>query len=106
MAKTRKSAGQAKASRVLKKKTPLLDRIQPDEASVVLRRLLACHPEFLLEAEEISRSTLSETSFDSIASNVEDSIRQLGLDDLNSSAGSGRRPIRGRHETPFGPRTG
>lgn len=52
-----------------------------------MRRLLAGHPELLSEAEEISRSTLGDVSFESIASEVEDSIRQLSLDDLNGRAG-------------------
>jgi hypothetical protein len=87
MAKTKNSSGGAKAARELKKKTPLLDQLQPGEAALVLRRLLAGHPELLSEAEEISRSTLGGVSFESIASEVEDSIRQLDLDDLNGRAG-------------------
>lgn len=87
MAKTKNSPGKANASRVLKKKTALLDKLQPGEAALVLRRLLAGHPELLPEAEEISRSTLGDVSFESIASEVEDSIRQLDLDDLNGRAG-------------------
>src|SRR5712692_9040854 len=87
MAKTKNSSGKAKASRALKKKTALLDELQPGEAALVLRRLLASHPELLSEAEAISRSTLGDVSFESIASEVEDSIRQLDLDDLNGRAG-------------------
>lgn len=87
MAKTKNSSGKAKASRELKKKTALLDGLQPGEAALVLRRLLAGHPELLPEAEEISRSTLGDVSFESIASEVEDSIRQLNLDDLDGRAG-------------------
>src|ERR1700674_3321219 len=86
MAKTKNSSGKAKAARELKKKTALLDELQPGEAALVLRRLLAGHPELLSEAEEISRSTLGDLSFESIASEVEDSIRQLDLDDLNGRA--------------------
>ena len=79
MAKTKSSSG--------KKKTSLVDELKPDEAALVLRRLLADHPELLSEAQKISRSTLSDVSFESIASEVEDSIRQLSLDDLNGRAG-------------------
>lgn len=86
MAKTRTSSGKAKASREVKRPT-LLDKLQPGEAALVLRRLLAGHPELLPEAEEISRSTLGDVSFESIASEVEDSIRQFDLDDLNGRAG-------------------
>jgi hypothetical protein len=69
------------------KKTGLLDQIQPGEAAIVLRRLLAVHPELLAEAEEMSRITLGGPSFESIAGDVKDSIRQLDLDDLNGRAG-------------------
>jgi antitoxin (DNA-binding transcriptional repressor) of toxin-antitoxin stability system len=86
MAKTRTSSGKAKASREVKRPT-LLNKLQPGEAALVLPRLLAGHPELLPEAEEISRSTLGDVSFESIASEVEDSIRQFDLDDLNGRAG-------------------
>jgi hypothetical protein len=85
MAKAKDSTGKSKASR--EPKTPLLDRLQPGEAAAVLRRLLAVHPELLTETEQISRSTLGEVSFESIAAEVEDAIRQLSLDDLNGRAG-------------------
>src|SRR5271157_4905766 len=88
MAKTKNSSGKAKAGREVKKKTPLLDEIQPGEAALVLRRLLAVHPELVSEAEEISRSTLGGVSFESVAGEVEDAIRQFDIDDLNGRAGS------------------
>jgi hypothetical protein len=87
MAKIKNSSGKAKTAREFKKKTASLDELQPGEAALVLRRLLAGHPELLSEAEEISRSMLGDVSFESIASEVEDSIRQLDLDDLNGRAG-------------------
>jgi len=87
MAKSKNTTGKPKAVRELKKKTSLLDQLQPGEAALVLRRLLAGHPELLPEAEEIARSTLGDTSFESIASEVEDSIQQLSLDDLDGRAG-------------------
>jgi len=77
----------SKAARDMKKRTVLLDHIQPNEAAIVLQRLLAVHPELLAEAEEISRMVLGDVSFESIAGDVEDSIRQLDLDDLNGRAG-------------------
>jgi len=85
MAKTKDR--QARAARKSNKETALLDELQPAEAALVLRQLLAGHPKLLSEAEEISRSTLGEVSFESIASEVEDSIRQLNLDGLNGRAG-------------------
>lgn len=87
MAKTKNSSDKAKADRQPKKKTALLDELQPAEAALVLRRLLAGHPELVSEAEEISRSTLGNVSFESIASEVEDAIRQFDIDDLNGCAG-------------------
>ena len=38
MAKTKNSSGKAKASPEFKKKTALLDELQPGEAALVLRR--------------------------------------------------------------------
>jgi hypothetical protein len=87
MAKIQNSTSKAKAAREFKKKTALLDQLQPGEAAVVLRRLLADHTELLSEAEGIARSTLGEVSFESIACEVEDSIRRMDLDDLNGRAG-------------------
>ena len=87
MAKLKKSSVSPKASRKFEKRTALLDELQPSEAAFVLRRLLAGHPELLSEVEEISRSTLTDVSFESIASEVEDSIREVDLDDLNGRAG-------------------
>lgn len=87
MAKTGNPRASAKVARSLKKSTQLLEELQPDEAALVLRRLLASHPELLPEAEKIAHSTFGDISFESIASEVEDSIRQLSLDDLNARAG-------------------
>jgi hypothetical protein len=87
VAKTKNSSGKAKASPTSKQKTALLDELQPCEAALVLQRLLASHPELLSEAEGILRSMLRGASFESIASEVENSIRQLDLDDLNGRAG-------------------
>jgi len=87
MAKTKNLSSTAKARPEFKKKTALVDELQPGEAALVLRRLLAGHPELVAEAEEISRSTLGDVSFESIASEVEDAIRQFDLDDLDGRAG-------------------
>ena len=87
MAKTKSSSDKAKADSEFKKKTALLDELQPGEAALVLRRLLAGHPELVGEAEEISRSTLGGVSFESIAGEVEDAVRQFDLDDLDGRAG-------------------
>ena len=88
MAMRKTSSGRARSPQNPKKKTSLLDGLEPGEAAHVLKRLLAIHPELVAEAEEISRSTLGGVSFESIADAVEDSIRQLDIDDLNGRAGS------------------
>jgi len=79
MTKTKNSTG--------KKKAALLYEIQPDEAVLVLRQLLTGHPDLVSEAEEILRSLLRGASCESIASEVENAIRQLDFDDLNGRAG-------------------
>lgn len=70
------------------KRVSVLDRLTPGEAAIVLRRLLAAHPDFVDEAEQIARSLLGEVSFESVADEVEHAVRSLDLDDLNSRAGS------------------
>lgn len=75
---------------VSKKKALILDHLAPGESAAVLRRLLTAHPELAAEAEQIARSVLSEVSFESVADDVEDALRSLNLDDLNSRAGRHR----------------
>jgi DNA-binding transcriptional regulator YdaS (Cro superfamily) len=77
MAKNKNPSDKAKAARESTKKTTLLDELQPGEAALVLRRLLAGHPELVPEAEAISRSTLGGVSLESVASEVEDAVRQF-----------------------------
>jgi hypothetical protein len=69
------------------RKTAVLDKLQPSEAAAVLARLLAAHPEFRAEAEQMARSFLNEVSFESVADEVEGVLRQFDLDDLNGRAG-------------------
>ncbi len=82
-----KAPGKAKAGGK-KVKTALLDGLEPAEAAQVLRALLARHPELFSEAEEISRSTLGDVPFESIAAQVADSVGQVDPDDFESRAGS------------------
>ena len=70
-----------------KNKKVTLATLEPSEAARVLERLIAAHPEFRGEAEEIARSVLGTVSFDSIADEVEDALRGFDLDDLNQRAG-------------------
>ena len=85
MARAKNPHGDAKRPR---KKISVLDRLKPGEAETVLRRLLAAHPDLGAEAERIARLVLGEVSFESVASEVEDAVRALDLDDLDSRAGS------------------
>lgn len=64
----------------------VFDKLQPVEAALVLQRLITAHPELRLEAERLARSVLGAVSFESVADEVEDAVRQLSLDDLNSRA--------------------
>ncbi len=68
-------------------KTAVLDALQPQEALLTVRRLVSAHPELLAEVEAIARSVLGDVSFESIADDVEDAVRQLTLDDLNGREG-------------------
>ena len=61
--------------------------LKPAEAQSVLHRLLAARPDLAAEAEQIARSLLRETSFESIAGEVENAVRALDMDDLHGGAG-------------------
>jgi len=67
---------------------PLLDRLKPGEAAIVLRRLLKAHPDLSSEAVEIARSLLKQLEYEEVAAGIEDEIRALDYDDLNARAGS------------------
>ena len=82
MQKKRRGAG--KRSR---KKASVLDRLRPEEAQTVLWRLLAAHRELRAEAQQIAKSLLSEVEFEWVADEVEEAVRDLGLDELGSRAG-------------------
>lgn len=64
-----------------------LERLKPDEAAAVLRRLLEAHPNLLTEAEEMARSLLHQADSEEIAAEIEDEIRALDYEALNSRAG-------------------
>ncbi len=84
MAKHEKHRGTGKRSR---KKVSVLDRLKPEEARDVLQRLLDVHRELRAEAQQIAKSLLGEVSFEWVADEVEQAVRDLGLDDLGSRAG-------------------
>lgn len=79
--------GRAKRSKGNARKGSVLDRLKPEEAATVLRRLLAAHPDLSREAERISRSLLHEVTFEAVADEVEDAVRALDLEDLHGRAG-------------------
>jgi len=79
-----------KSSRVtkgLRKGASVLNSLRPEEAQAVLHRLLAAHPALGAEAEQIAKSLLGEVSFESVADQVEQTVRALSLHDLNRRAG-------------------
>jgi hypothetical protein len=69
------------------RKGPILDRLKPEEAQDVLRRILATLPDIRAEVEKIARSLLGEVSFETIADEVEDAVSAFDLDDLHGRAG-------------------
>ncbi len=68
-------------------KKSLLESLNPDEAAIVLRRLVAAHPELETEGEAMTKTLLREDSFEQIAEDVYDSVQVLGHDQLNGRAG-------------------
>ncbi len=84
MVMQKKQRGTGKRSR---KKASVLDRLRPEEAQAVLRRLLAAHRELRSEAQQIAKSLLSEVEFEWVADEVEDALRDVGLDELGNRAG-------------------
>ncbi len=70
------------------RKTDSLDRLKEGEAATVLRLLLKGRPELAKEVEALAKSVIGEVTIDEIANAVNDEIRALSLDDLNSRAGS------------------
>ncbi len=68
-------------------KTSVLDELRPEEAQSVLQLLLAAHRELRPEARQIAKSLLSEVEFEWVADDVEETVRDVGLDELGSRAG-------------------
>lgn len=69
------------------RKAALLDTLNADEAATVLRRLLDAHPELRKEAEEISRSLVSEISFQGRAEDVGFAIGALSTEEHYGRSG-------------------
>ena len=70
-----------------RKKASVLDRLRPEEAQTVLWRLLSAHRDLQSEAQQIAKSLLSEVEFEWVADEVEEAVRDLGLDELGSRPG-------------------
>lgn len=65
----------------------LLDRLNAEEAMVVLRQLLETHPELRPEAEQLATQYVSSDSIEDTAHDVYDRITGVDLEDLNGRAG-------------------
>ena len=88
-------APQARPSRDNRKRTApapevsaALARLKGEEAAALLRTLLKKHPELAGEVEALAGSVIGDVSTEDIAQDVEDAVRWLDLEDLNSRAGS------------------
>ncbi len=69
------------------KRKGTLDQVTADEAATVLRVLLKKHPDLTKEVEALAKSVIGDVSIEGVADEVEDAVRALDLDDLNSRAG-------------------
>jgi hypothetical protein len=85
----RRAARATKPGRTAKRRSAL-ERLEPREAHTILQRLLAAHPELRPEAEQMARALLAQIDFESVAAEVERSLRCLSLDDLGERAGRHR----------------
>lgn len=70
------------------KKPRALDNLKADEAAALLRVLLERHPDLAKEVEDLASSVIGDVSIEDVADAVEDAVRALDLEDLNSRAGS------------------
>ena len=68
-------------------KASVLDRLRPEEAQTVLRRLLAIHRELRSEVQQIAKTLLTEVEFEAVADEVEEAVRDVGLDELGGRVG-------------------
>ena len=66
----------------------LLERLNAEEADVVLRRLLDQHPELRAEAGQIAAALVSSSSVEEVAADVFDRVTGVGLDALEGRAGA------------------
>jgi hypothetical protein len=62
--------------------------LKGEEAAALLRVLLERHPELSKEIDALAESVIGDVSVEEVADAVEDELRALDLEDLNSRAGS------------------
>ena len=66
----------------------LLDGLTSEEASTVLHHLLDKHPELRAEAGQMAADLMTSLSAEEVAEDVFERVTGVGLDELNSRAGS------------------
>jgi hypothetical protein len=64
-----------------------LKSLRPDESCAVLDALLKAHPDLVVEAERLAASILDDTTWESVAEDVEYALRSLPLEALSDRAG-------------------
>lgn len=64
-----------------------LKSLRPDESRAVLDALLNAHPDLVAEAEGFAANMLDDTTWESVAEDVEYTLRSLPLEALNDRAG-------------------
>lgn len=75
------------AKRPVRAAMPALERLQPHEQALVLRALLAQHPELQPEAEALAAEMLSTSSATDVAEDICALVSQPDIDELNARAG-------------------
>ena len=83
----RPSQGNRKRPAAVHDTSAALARLKGEETVTLLRTLLRKHPEMVGEVEALVGSVIGDVSIEDIAHAVEDAVRWLDLDDLNSRAG-------------------
>ena len=67
--------------------TPNLDRLDHDERSFLMVKLLAAHPELLAEAEQLATELLTDMDASAIADAVAAAMMELDIEDVGNRSG-------------------
>ena len=67
--------------------TPNLDRLDHDERSFLMVKLLAAHPELLAEAEQLATELLTDMDASAIADAVATALRELDTEEVGNRSG-------------------